>query len=137
MLFDPAIFHPHDPKCTSPAGGVAAGQSVTLSLHPPRSLGYLQAWVTFRFEQWNGYTETYPIPWTDHQLGVDTFTADIPIPADYQGLIWYTFHMDFTAEPYYMESDEYQLTVYDGSDKVPDWFGLGMCYQIFPDRFCR
>lgn len=136
-MFDPAIFHPNDPHCKSPTGGVAAGKSVKLSLSPPRSLGYLQAQVTFRFEQWENYTETYPIPWVDHHLGVDTFSADLPIPADYQGLIWYSFQMDFTAEPYHMESEEYQLTVYDGADKVPDWFGLGMCYQIFPDRFCR
>ena len=36
-----------------------------------------------------------------------------------------------------LELGEYQLTVYDGSDRVPDWFGQGMCYQILPDRFCR
>ena len=136
-MFDPAIFHPNDPQCKSPTGGVAAGKSVKLSLFPPRSMGYLQAQVTFRFEQWEDHTETYPVPWVDHNLGVDTFSADIPIPADYQGLIWYSFRMDFSAEPYYMESEEFQLTVYDGADKVPDWFGLGMCYQIFPDRFCR
>lgn len=136
-MFDPAIFHPNAPQCKSPTGGVAAGKSVTLSLFPPRSLGYLQAQVTFRFEQWEDYTESYPIPWVDHQLGVDTFSAELPIPADYQGLIWYSFQLDFSTEPYRMESEEYQLTVYDGSDQVPDWFGLGMCYQIFPDRFCR
>ena len=31
----------------------------------------------------------------------------------------------------------YQLTVYDGSERVPSWFGEGMTYQIFPDRFHR
>ena len=136
-MFDPAIFDPADPRCKSPAGGVAAGKSVTLSLYPPRSLGYLQAQVTFRYEQWDDYTETHSIPWVNYDLGVDTFTAVIPIPADYQGLIWYTIRTDFTNYPYSMESEEFQLTVFDGRDKVPEWFGLGMCYQIFPDRFCR
>lgn len=136
-MFDPAIFQPFDPSCKSPFGAVAAGESVTLALHPPRSLGFVQAQVTFRFEQWEDKEETYPLPWIGFEQGVDTFQAKLPIPTDYQGLIWYSFQLDFSAEPYRMESEEYQLTVYDGRDKVPGWFGQGMCYQIFPDRFCR
>ena len=31
----------------------------------------------------------------------------------------------------------FQLTVFDGSYKVADWFGKGITYNIFPDRFCR
>ena len=31
----------------------------------------------------------------------------------------------------------FQLTVYDGGEAVPAWFGEGMTYQIFPDRFRR
>ena len=27
--------------------------------------------------------------------------------------------------------------MYDDTEQVPDWFGQGMSYQIFPDRFCR
>ncbi len=136
-MFDPAIFHPFDPACKSPQGAVAAGESVTLSIHPPREMGYLQAWVTLRYEQCDDHKEAYPIPWLDFHLDVDTFQAEIPIPADYQGLIWYSFQLDFSTPPFRMESEEYQLTVYDGADQVPTWFGQGMCYQIFPDRFCR
>ncbi len=136
-MFDAAIFHPFDPACKSPQGAVAAGSSVTLSLHPPREMGYLQAWVTLRYEQWDDHMEAYPIPWLDFHLDVDTFQVEVPIPADYQGLVWYSFQMDFSTPPYRMESEEYQLTVYDGSEAVPTWFGEGMCYQIFPDRFCR
>ncbi len=136
-MFDPAIFHPSDPACKFPQGGVAAGETVTLSLHPPRDMGYLQAWVTLRYEQRDNAIEVYPIPWLDFHLDVDTFQVEIPTPADYQGLVWYSFQLDFSTPPYRMESEEYQLTVYDGSEQVPEWFGLGMCYQIFPDRFCR
>lgn len=131
------MFHPLDPKCKSPTGGVAAGQSVTLRLYPPKALGYVQAWVTLRFEQWGDKEEGYAVPWVASRQGTDVFEVSIPLPADYQGLVWYSFQLDFSAEPYRMESEEYQLTVYDGTDRVPDWFGLGMCYQIFPDRFCR
>ena len=31
----------------------------------------------------------------------------------------------------------WQLTVYDGRAKTPGWFGRGVTYQIFPDRFFR
>ena len=31
----------------------------------------------------------------------------------------------------------WQLTVYDGRGHTPEWFGSGVSYQIFPDRFCR
>ncbi len=33
--------------------------------------------------------------------------------------------------------DRFQLTVYDPSYRPPRWFGEGITYNIFPDRFCR
>ena len=135
--FDPSMFHPWDGKCKSPFGAIAAGESVTLTVYPPRDLGFVQASVTFRFEQRDDAEETYPLPWRDNSSGVDAFSATIPIPKDYQGLIWYSFRLDFSAYPYLKISKEYQLTVYDGAEAVAPWFGEGMCYQIFPDRFCR
>ena len=134
---DPQIYHPWNGRCKSPFGAVAAGETVTLSLYPPRSMGFVQASVTFRFEQWEDKEEVYPLPWQDTALGTDTFSATIPIPRDYQGLVWYSFRLDFSAPPHLLVSEEYQLTVYDGAEAVPAWFGEGMCYQIFPDRFCR
>ena len=35
------------------------------------------------------------------------------------------------------ETPLHQLTVYDDSEPIPAWFGEGVSYQIFPDRFCR
>ncbi|MEE0944288.1 MAG: glycoside hydrolase family 13 protein [Clostridia bacterium] len=32
---------------------------------------------------------------------------------------------------------KYQITVYSPDYKTPDWFKNSICYQIFPDRFCR
>lgn len=34
-------------------------------------------------------------------------------------------------------ANSYQITVYDASYRVPEWFFGKMMYQIFPDRFCR
>ena len=42
-----------------------------------------------------------------------------------------------TAELLEAVGDKYQLTVYDGEYHTPRWFGEGITYNIFPDRFCR
>ena len=31
----------------------------------------------------------------------------------------------------------YKRQVYDGEYHTPRWFGEGITYNIFPDRFCR
>ncbi len=60
--FDPSMFHPWDERCKSPFGAVAAGESVTLSVYPHRSLGYVQASVTFRFDLLGDAKMTYHMP---------------------------------------------------------------------------
>ena len=54
----------------------------------------------------------------------------------YVGLIWYSFVLE-GLDGRRAELGPYQLTVYQGEEAVPTWFGEGMTYQIFPDRFCR
>ena len=76
-----------------------------------------------------------PMPWTGLEGNRDLFTAVLPTE-DYVGLIWYSFQLERLDEKN-VTSEEHQLTVYDGSDEVPAWFGEGVTYQIFPDRFCR
>ena len=59
-------------------------------------------------------------------------------------LLWYTFLLrrpDGSAVSLGRNGlgDEtpWQQTVYDDSRTAPSWFGRGVTYQIFPDRFCR
>ena len=54
----------------------------------------------------------------------------------YVGLVWYSFRLE-KLNGAKQDLGPYQLTVYDGTEEVPDWFGQGATYQIFPDRFCR
>ena len=54
----------------------------------------------------------------------------------YVGLVWYSFVLE-GLDGRRAELGPYQLTVYQGEEAVPTWFGEGMTYQIFPDRFCR
>ena len=55
----------------------------------------------------------------------------------YVGLVWYTFTLERLDGKKSRQLGPYQLTVYDGGEEVPAWFGEGMTYQIFPDRFRR
>lgn len=132
---DQAIFDPRKSEYKTPFGAAKSGETVTLSLRPARKLGCVRAQVTLRFEQDGDRLETLEMPWTQCVLGVDTFQVRFALPADYIGLVWYSFRLRYGRST--EESKEYQLTVYDGAEAVPEWFGEGMCYQIFPDRFCR
>lgn len=76
------------------------------------------------------------LPWTDTDLGRDAFSGVLDT-GDYVGLVWYTFQLETITGRRWNIKEEYQLTVYDGSEIVPRWFGEGVSYQIFPDRFRR
>lgn len=57
-------------------------------------------------------------------------------------LVWYGNNEEnlggigavYDREP---QEHRYQITVYSPDYKTPDWFKNSICYQIFPDRFCR
>ena len=74
------------------------------------------------------------------------FRAVYTAPAEPE-LVWYHFELDWAdggrccfAKNGFCQSHEahaWQLTVYDGKSETPEWFGRGISYQIFPDRFRR
>ena len=134
-MLDPQTFHSRDLRCKSPFGAVASGQKVTFTLRPLRADGYVSALLTARLEQRNDQRVEQPLPWAGLDGSRDLFSGELDT-AGYVGLIWYSLRlvrMDGSGE----ESEEFQLTVYDGSEAVPSWFGEGLTYQIFPDRFRR
>ncbi len=81
------------------------------------------------------------------------YSAEITLPEE-PCLLWY--HFEASAEGTQMfffnnpaglggagicadtdDGKNYQITVYKGDFKTPDWFKKGVMYQIFPDRFYR
>ena len=129
------VFDPGDLRCKAPYGAVRAGETVRLTLRPLRTMGFSRGEVTLRYEFDRDRTETIPMPWTDTDWVRDEFSCTVDT-GDYVGLVWYSFRLTgFRGRE--LKTGEYQLTVYDGRDRVPGWFGKGMCYQILPDRFCR
>ena len=134
-MFDEPIFNPRDLRYKKPYGAVASGTKVEFNLRPPRNMGYNSATMTARFESRGEQVVTLPMPWSGMELGRDLFHAALDT-SDYIGLVWYSFTISGPNE-LFQEFGPYQLTVYDGSIDVPTWYGEGMSYQIFPDRFCR
>ena len=127
-------FDPRKTRYKTPYGAVPSGTRVELTLRPPRAEGFSRAILTARLEA-AGETREIPMPWTGTDRGEDTFSCALET-GNYVGLIWYSFRLEgFGGRERAL--GPYQLTVYDGSETVPDWFGQGLCYQIFPDRFFR
>ncbi len=133
-------FNPRDLAYKTPYGAVPSGTSVTFTLRPLRSAGYNGGQLIANFEGDKVYT--IPLLWTDTQDGYDCFTATLPTEG-FMGLVWYHFCLtSLDGREYYIRPNSdpqqgvYQLTVYQ-QEEVPSWFGEGMCYQIFPDRFHR
>ena len=134
-MTDPAIFDPRDLKFKNPYGAVPSGTVVCFTLRPPRAGGFSRGRLTARFESRNNEEQIIPLPWVDSQLGVDQFRGTLDV-GTYVGLVWYSFVLE-GLDGRRAELGPYQLTVYQGEEAVPTWFGEGMTYQIFPDRFCR
>lgn len=128
-------FDPASPLCKSPYGAAASGDKVTFALRPLRSRGFVRGSLTARWEFDGDRLSQLPLPWVGWDGDRDLFSACLDT-AGYVGLVWYTLRLEKrTGE--YEELGPFQLTVYDGSEPVPTWFGEGVTYQIFPDRFRR
>ena len=131
------VFDSRDPRYKSPFGAVPCGTAVTLTVTPEEAFAACAA-VTFgEFAGCRGETPLLPCP--------GGFSGVFTAP-DTAELVWYTFR--FTRRDgscaflgrngWGGEADRqpWQLTVYEDRP-TPDWFGRGVTYQIFPDRFCR
>ena len=133
---DPYIFDSRDPQCKTPFGAVPSGSKVSLTLRPLRQESYSRAILTARFEGLNNHTRQLQMSWSGLDGARDLFSGVLDT-GEYVGLIWYSFDLERLDGRRCERLGPYQLTVYDGSEQVPTWFGQGMTYQIFPDRFRR
>ncbi len=137
-------FDSRDERCKLPYGAVPCGTQVTLSLYPEPNEEVDRAILVAHGE----FADT----WTEIELdalplgGRTAFRGVYTAPAEGE-LVWYHFRLIWKdgGESLFGKNgfrgwDElatWQLTVYDGTAKTPEWFGRGVSYQIFPDRFRR
>ena len=128
-------YDSRDTRYKTPYGAVPSGTQVQFTLRPPRAEGYSRASLTARFESRHDEIVIVKMPWQGHELGQDLFSVELDTTG-YVGLVWYSFRLD-KLNGAKQDMGPYQLTVYDGEETVPAWFGEGVTYQIFPDRFHR
>ena len=134
-MCDPQTFDSRDSRYKRPYGAVPSGTRVELALRPPRAGGFSAATLIAYFEHRDEERRELPMPWRGLEGDRDVFAVTLET-GDYVGLVWYSFRLE-GLDGRREELGPFQLTVYDGAEEVPAWFGEGVTYQIFPDRFCE
>ncbi len=134
------VYNPRIETYKTPYGAVPIGTTVEMNLFPQRREGLDGGECVAIFE--GVETRSYPLIWTGREGIYDKFSVKMET-AGFMGLIWYYFRLTGKdGREKYVRPDHdpihgvYQLTVYQ-AEEVPSWFGEGMSYQIFPDRFHR
>ena len=140
-----SVFDSKDSSCKTPYGAVPCGTEVHFTLRPPRSEGFCSCTLVAVHEFANQRQEIL-LPFLPDEGDRSVFSGTFQAPAEPE-LVWYYFqfrHFDggtvclgrdglSREEPRRL----WQQTVYDASLPTPKWFGQGVTYQIFPDRFRR
>ena len=133
------VFDPRDTRYKTPFGAVVCGTEVTFTLCPDGAEGFSRCLLVSHGEFADLWQEQELPPQPD-----GTFRGVFTAPAAPE-LVWYFFRFfrsdggwTHWSKRGYGQDDPvpYQLTVYEDTP-TPDWFGAGVTYQIFPDRFCR
>jgi 4-alpha-glucanotransferase len=96
--------------------------------------------------EFSGTREERELRWDGSEGDRIRFSLTFDAPGQPE-LVWYHFRfwrddgtgcdMDGTGYRSDGRPADWQLTVYDDFSPTPQWFGRGITYQIFPDRFCR
>ena len=141
---DPFVFDPRSECCKKPYGAVPCGTAVSYTVRPLCAEGWSRCVLVARREFSNLETET-ELPCTGIDGNRNRFSGTFPAPAEPE-LVWYWFRLfredgssillDRSGYHGGENVQSWQLTVYEESS-TPAWFGCGVVYQIFPDRFCR
>lgn len=130
-------FDPRDTRCKTPFGAAKCGTEVRFTLFDDAFCGC----ELLVYREFAGAEDVCPLPPAESGFA-GTYTA----PGEGE-LCWYVFRLtrwDGTLSylgknglrPDRDGAERWQLTVYEDTG-TPDWFGRGVTYQIFPDRFRR
>ena len=141
---DPFVFDPRSEFCKKPYGAVPCGTAVSYTVRPLRAEGWSRCVLVAQREFSNLATET-ELPCTGIDGDRNRFSGTFPAPAEPE-LVWYWFRLSrpdgctilFDKSGWHTDGSvqSWQLTVYEETP-TPAWFGRGVTYQIFPDRFRR
>ena len=143
-MSEPFVFDPRCTLCKFPYGAVPCGQAVTLHVRPEAAAGFTRCTLLLR-QEFSGQCRELELAPAGRDGERQRFSLTFPAPEEPE-LCWYSFRLtrpDGTSRCLDRSgwcdapSTPWQITVYDASLPTPAWFGEGLTYQIFPDRFCR
>ena len=137
-------FNSRDLRDKSPFGAVPCGTRVQFCLRPEAGAAITRCELLAHAE-FADHWETIPLE-AAREDGATVFRGAFIAPRQ-ADLVWYHFRLfwaDGGTSCYgkaglcaWDAVEPWQLTVYDDTHKTPEWFGRGLTYQIFPDRFYR
>lgn len=143
-MLDPFVFDSRSESCKKPYGAVPCGTAVSYTVRPLRREGWSRC-VLVTQREFSGQTAELELPCTGQDGDRNRFSGIFSAPAEPE-LVWYWFRLfredgssillDRSGYHGGENVQSWQLTVYEESS-TPAWFGCGVVYQIFPDRFCR
>ena len=130
-------FDPRDTRCKTPFGAAPCSTEVRFTLFDDAFCGC----ELLVYREFAGAEDVCPLPPAE-----GGFSGAYTAPGEGE-LCWYVFRLtrwDGTLSylgknglrPDRDGAARWQLTVYEDT-ATPDWFGRGVTYQIFPDRFRR
>ena len=130
-------FDPRDMRCKTPFGAAPCSTEVRFTLFDDAFCGC----ELLVYREFAGAEDVCPLPPAE-----GGFSGAYTVPGEGE-LCWYVFRLtrwDGTLSylgknglrPDRDGAERWQLTVYEDTG-TPDWFGRGVTYQIFPDRFRR
>ena len=135
-------FDSSDLRDKSPFGAVPCGTRVQFCLRPEAGAAITRCELLAHAE-FADHWETIPLE-AAREDGATVFRGAYVAPRQ-ADLVWYHFRLlwaDGGTSCYgkaglcaWDAVEPWQLTVYDDTHKTPEWFGRGLTYQIFPDRF--
>lgn len=143
-MSEPFVFDPRCDLCKEPFGAVPCGTAVTFHCRPLATEGFSHCALVLSCE-FSGTQREQELPLEGPAGERLCFSATLTAP-ELPDLLWYHFRfwredgtgclLDKTGYRSDGQAVSWQLTVYQES-RTPGWFGAGVTYQIFPDRFCR
>lgn len=138
------VFDPRHAACKSPFGAVCCKQTISFNCRPLLSELFCRCTLVL-YHEFSGKTEEIPMTPVGPEDTRFRFTTQITAPETPE-LTWYHFRFErhhgggcILDKSGYRTGDPvapWQLTTYLPND-TPEWFGGGITYQIFPDRFRR
>ena len=143
-MSEPFVFDPRCTLCKYPFGAVPLGAPVTLHVRPEGREGFVRCALLLRRE-FAGEEREFELQAEGWDGERQRFSLTFPAPETPE-LCWYAFRLTRAdGSVRYLDASgwadqpqhRWQMTVYDAASPTPGWFGEGLTYQIFPDRFCR